>query len=59
VVAPGGSLWDVIAKMSGRDAEIALVSSRDGDLSPEDVQGVITRKQVIDTLAADQDLFES
>ena len=57
VVAPRDSLWEVIAAMRDRDADVVLVSSRNGHLSAADVQGLITRKQVIDILGSDIELF--
>jgi hypothetical protein len=38
-------------------ADVALVVSNNGHLSPADVHGLITRKQVIDTLGSDMELF--
>jgi len=57
VVAPRDSLWEVIGAMRDRDADVALVSSRNGHLSAADVQGLITRKQVIDILGTDMQMF--
>jgi CIC family chloride channel protein len=38
------SLWDVIAKMRACNASVALVTSKDGQFTPADVQGVITAR---------------
>ena len=51
------SLWDVIAKMRANNASVALVTSKDGQFGAADVQGVITRKDILDTLADDMELF--
>ncbi len=50
------SLRDVVAKMRAESASIALVISQDGRSTPTDVQ-VITRKDILDTLADDMELF--
>lgn len=52
------SLWDVVAKMRAYDAAVALVTSADGQFSEADVKGVITRKDILDTLAEDMELFD-
>jgi CIC family chloride channel protein len=58
VTVPGGApLWEVLAQMRDHDAPAALVMSKDGQSTPADVQGVITRKDIIDTLADDLELF--
>ena len=57
VVSPHDSVWKVVAAMRATDSAFALVASRDGDLSPGDVQGIITRKDVMDVLADDMELF--
>jgi CIC family chloride channel protein len=57
VVSPHDSVWKVVAAMRTTDSAFALVASRDGDLSPGDVQGIITRKDVMDVLADDMELF--
>jgi CIC family chloride channel protein len=58
VTVPGdASLWDVIAKMRANNASVALVTSKDGQLAAADVRGLITRKDILDTLADDADLF--
>jgi hypothetical protein len=51
------SLWDVLAKMRAGNASIALVESKDGKLTPGFVQGEITRKDILDTLADDMEIF--
>jgi CBS domain-containing protein len=51
------SLWDVIAKMRANGASVALVTSKDGQFAAADVQGVIARKDILDTLADDMELF--
>jgi CIC family chloride channel protein len=50
------SLWDVIATMRAHGASVALVTSTNGQ-SPDDVKGVITRKDIVDALADDMELF--
>ena len=51
------SLWDVLAKMRAGNASIALVESKDGKLTPGLVQGEITRKDILETLADDMEIF--
>ena len=48
---------DVLAKMRAGDASVALVESKDGQLTAGLVQGEITRKDILDTLADDMELF--
>jgi CBS domain-containing protein len=57
VVTDHDSLWDVLAKMRAADASVALVASKDGESTPAVVQGAITRKDILDTLADDMELF--
>lgn len=58
VTVPGNaSLWDVIAEMRANNASVALVTSKDGHFAADDVRGLITRKDILDTLADDADLF--
>ena len=51
------SLWEVIAKMRSDDASVALVTEKDGNFTAAEVKGVITRKDLIDALADDMELF--
>ncbi len=51
------SLWDVLAKMHAADASVALVKSKDAPSTGAAVQGAITRKDILDTLADDMELF--
>lgn len=51
------SVWDVVAKMRANNAEVALVTSTGGQGAPDDVKGVITRKDILDTIADDMELF--
>jgi len=57
VVSPGDSVWQVVAAMRSTDAAFALVASQQEDLSASSVQGIITRKHIMDTLAGDIELF--
>jgi CIC family chloride channel protein len=57
VVSPGNSVWEVVAAMRTAESAFALVASHQGDLSANTVQGIITRKDVMDVLADDMDLF--
>jgi len=57
VVSPDDSVWKVVASMRSTDSAFALVASCDGDLSATSVQGIITRKSIMDVLADDMDLF--
>ena len=58
-VPRNASLLDVIAKMSASNAAIALVTSADGDrgIDLARVEGVINRKDILDRLANDMELF--
>ena len=57
VVSPDDSVWKVVASMRSTDSAFALVASCDGDLSATSVQGIITRKSIMDVLADDMELF--
>lgn len=57
VVAPRDSMADVIAAMARANAGVALVSENGGHPSPDDVKGVITRKEILDKLGRDIELF--
>ena len=57
VVSPGDSLWDVVAAMSSTNSAFALVASHKGDLPATEVQGMISRKDIMDTLARSMELF--
>lgn len=57
VVLPDDSVWKVVAAMRSTDSEFALVASHDGDLVAGSVQGIITRKNIMDVLADDMELF--
>ena len=58
VTVPGTApLWDVVAKMRQNDASLALVTSKDGHFTAADVEGMITRKDVLDRFADDMELF--
>jgi CBS domain-containing protein len=57
VVSPGDSLGDVLAAMSSTGSAFALVASHDGNLSATEVRGMITRKDIMDTVAGDMELF--
>jgi len=58
VMVPGeASLWDVVAKLRANGASVALVTSKDGQFAMADVKGMITRKDILDTLADDLELF--
>ena len=57
VVSPQDSVWKVVAAMRSTNSAFALVASRDGDLSASSVQGIITRKDIMDILADDMELF--
>jgi chloride channel protein, CIC family len=62
-VPSNASLWDVIAKMTDANASVALVMSAtavppsDGRIVLKDIQGAITRKDIVDKLAGDGELF--
>jgi chloride channel protein, CIC family len=57
MVPEDASLSEVIAQMRAHEASVALVTSKDGQFEPADVKGMITRKDILDTLADDMELF--
>lgn len=57
VVSPDDSVWEVVAAMRSTDSAFALVASHDVNLSAARVQGIITRKDIMGTLADDMELF--
>jgi CIC family chloride channel protein len=57
VVTPDNSVWDVVAAMRSTDSAIALVAEQKGNLSAGSVQGIITRKAIMDALAGDMEVF--
>jgi CBS domain-containing protein len=57
VVLPDDSVWKVVTAMRSTGSEFALVASHDGDLATSSVQGIITRKNIMDVLADDMELF--
>jgi len=57
LVSPDDSVWKVVASMRSTDSAFAVVASHDGDLSATSVQGIITRKSIMDVLADDMELF--
>jgi chloride channel protein, CIC family len=63
-VPANASLWDVIAKMTGDEASVALVMPpgvlppSDGRIDMDRVKGAITRKDIVDMLAGDMELFD-
>ncbi len=57
LVSPADSVWRVVAQMRSTDSAFALVATHDGDLSAGGMQGIITRKDIINVLADDMDVF--
>ena len=57
VVSPDDSVWKIVASMRSTASAFALVASQDGVLLATSVQGVITRKSLMDVLADDMELF--
>ncbi len=57
VVSPGDSVWQVVAAMRSTDSAFALVAAHEGILSASSVQGIITRKDIVNTLARDMEPF--
>jgi chloride channel protein, CIC family len=57
VVSPQDSVWKVVAAMRSANSSFALVASRGGNVSASSVQGIITRKDIMDILADDMELF--
>ena len=51
------SVWDVVAAMHSADSAIALVAPPKTDLSAGSVQGIITRKDIMEALAGDIEVF--
>jgi CIC family chloride channel protein len=51
-------LSKVLATMRASDASVALVRSQNGPFLASDVTGVITHKDLLDTLAEDMELFD-
>lgn len=56
-VSADDSVWDVVAAMRSTDSAFALVASHKGDLSAGSVQGIITRKDIMEALASDMEVF--
>jgi chloride channel protein, CIC family len=56
-VSADSSVWDVVAAMRSTDSAFALVASHKGDLSAGSVQGIITRKDIMEALASDMEVF--
>ncbi len=57
-VPQDASLSEVITKMCGSDVPVALVTPTDGKLDLARVEGTISRKDILDRLANDMELFE-
>ncbi len=57
IVSPSDSLASVVFIMGTTNSAFALVAPHDGSLLATEVQGVISRKNIMDTLARDIDLF--
>jgi len=57
VVSLGDSVWDVVAAMRCTKSAFALVALRDGGFVTSNVQGIITRKEMMHRLASDIELF--
>ena len=57
VVSPRASLWGVVDAMRTAGSAYAVVAAHDGDLKADDVQGIISRKDIVDTLSDDIELF--
>ena len=56
-VSPETSFAEVITEMRAKDASEALVTFKDGVLSSGEVKGIVTRKEILDRLADDLELF--
>jgi CIC family chloride channel protein len=57
VVSPGDSVWQVVSAMRSTDSAFALIAAHDGILLASRVQGIITRKEIMNTLARDMEPF--
>ncbi|HED04914.1 MAG TPA: chloride channel protein [Candidatus Fraserbacteria bacterium] len=51
------TLYDAIRKMRSDQASIILVTSQEGTVAPEAVQGMITTEEITSSIAEDADLF--
>ncbi len=57
LVSPDDSVWKAVAAMRSSGSAFALVVSQEGNLSASSVQGLITRKAIMDVLADDMEVF--
>lgn len=57
VVRENAAAFDVIARMSRKDAIMALVIPRSGSMEPGRILGVITREQIADSVASSIGLY--
>jgi chloride channel protein, CIC family len=58
VVQPRDSFWEVASEMRSVNANIALVSSKTGNLRAGDVQGMIVLTDILDILRTGSGLFD-
>lgn len=56
-VSPDDSVWKVVVAMRSTGSAFALVAASGGNLFASCVQGIITRKHILDVLADDMELF--
>ena len=57
-VPEDASLSEVIAQMRATNASVAVVTSQDGQFTSAEAKGMITRKDILDTVADDMELFD-
>ena len=56
-VSPVNSVWEVVAAMRSTGSAFALVTSTQKELSCAGVQGIISRRDILNVLADDMELF--
>ena len=57
MVAPGDTLWDVVAAIRMANCDFALVAQDNAHPSAADVRGIIKCKDIVDALASGMELF--
>jgi len=57
IVSPDDSLSDVVAAISASNSIFALVAPKNGNHLASDILGVISCKDIVDTLATGMELF--
>jgi len=57
LVSPENSVWEVVAAMHSTDSAFALVTSQEKEFSASSVQGIISRRDILNVLANDMEVF--